>query len=566
MNYLKSHTKPIAWLTLIIAVALSPLFMNHLYGSFDLTFHMARISTLAQNLQAGHFPNGIHNAYLSGLGYGIGFFYGNFFLYPLAGLVSLGLPVYTVIRLFLALIIVSAILSMAYVAQQICHNPRASLLAAGLYGLTNYVLFAVYARGALGESLALIWVPWILLGLYQLIFQAKTKWWLLAFSFSALLVSHIISFMLMLGLALVLTILNLKRLTQDKRWLALLKAAGLALGLTAAFWGPFVQQYAAQAFNDTAYNPKTGWPLIITTGLQALGELNPLSMNSFGYVGPFLILVPLVSLGYHLLFNRRRLTGNPFLTQLFWLAALAALVVVSQSALNLTLKLLPGLRVIQVIWRFNIFIVPILVLISANVLAQLVTHFKAPKVSQRLMGVILLLLVANAAIPLQQTHAFLRDQSKHLTQSQATNWYTVSQGEYLPVNFKKYHDPNTVNQWALSSQQAGVRLISNNPNQTTLATTAKAAGKPITIPKTYYRGYQYKLYQKNQLIKAGPVTLNYDGLGKVTLPPNFKGRIQVTYHSTTLAKIAGAISLLTWLGLGLFTLRRWRQRKPSHSA
>ncbi|GAF38414.1 hypothetical protein JCM14202_222 [Agrilactobacillus composti DSM 18527 = JCM 14202] len=306
--------------------------------------------------------------------------------------------------------------------------------------------------------------------------------------------------------------------------------------------------------------------MIITTGLQALGELNPWGVNSFGYVGPLLILIPLVSLGYHLLFNRRHLTGNPFLTQLFWLAALAALIVVSQSALNLTLKLLPGLRVIQVIWRFNIFIVPILVLISANSLAQLLARFQAPKLSQRLMGVILILLVANAAILLQQTHAFLRDQSKHLTQSQATNWYTVSQGEYLPVNFKKYYDPNTVNQWTLSSRQAGVRLISNNPNQTTLTTTAAAAGRPITIPKTYYLGYRYKLYQKNQLIKAGSVTLNYDGLGKVTLPPNFRGRIQITYHITTLAKIAGGISLLTWLGLLVVSLKRWHQRRPAHSA
>lgn len=63
--------------TLIISLIL--LMQQTWATGYDPKFHIARLQTLAHNLQAGHFPNPIGFEYLHTLGYGVGFFYSNFF-------------------------------------------------------------------------------------------------------------------------------------------------------------------------------------------------------------------------------------------------------------------------------------------------------------------------------------------------------------------------------------------------------------------------------------------------------------------------------------------------------
>ncbi|MFT9039260.1 hypothetical protein [Schleiferilactobacillus harbinensis] len=85
--------------------AILPIWLNGIRGGYDPNFHMGRIMALADGIRAGHFPNPIGYRYLQGMGYGIGFFYGNFWLYPAAFFVVQGAAVGQVYTVLLCVLV-----------------------------------------------------------------------------------------------------------------------------------------------------------------------------------------------------------------------------------------------------------------------------------------------------------------------------------------------------------------------------------------------------------------------------------------------------------------------------
>ncbi|MFR6375426.1 MAG: hypothetical protein ACLUN5_02550 [Oscillospiraceae bacterium] len=149
------------------AFACMPLLWRGVYDGHDLLFHLNRIEGIASGLRNGQFPVRIHSSTLLGYGYAAPEFYPELFLYFPAALRNLGVSLSASVRVFEACINLATALVCYPCVRSLMRSRRAAVGASVLYTLCIYRLVNLYTRATLGESLAMIFFPIVLLGLYE---------------------------------------------------------------------------------------------------------------------------------------------------------------------------------------------------------------------------------------------------------------------------------------------------------------------------------------------------------------------------------------------------------------
>ncbi|MCR4923096.1 MAG: hypothetical protein K5931_03725 [Lachnospiraceae bacterium] len=212
-------------IALLAGIILSslPMFRDYLVYGHDLMGQLKRIEGLKDGLMEGHiipvvYPN-VNN------GYGeMGFCYPYLFLYIPALLrcasVSMPLAYGTFIFLINAatgIIMYSCVFSMT-------GKRRASAIAAFVYLLNPYRLTDIYVRAALGESLAMTFLPLVVCGIYHILFGDKRKYYLMSLGLLCIFSSHILTTGLAGIFLIIILILNIKMLFEERRFIELIKA------------------------------------------------------------------------------------------------------------------------------------------------------------------------------------------------------------------------------------------------------------------------------------------------------------------------------------------------------
>ena len=259
----------------------------------DLPFHIARIQSIAQGLQSGVMPVRLYACQAHGFGYPCGVCYPDLFLYVPGALVAAGLHPWVAYVVFVFLInLVTAIVAY-YAFATVFQSWRHGLVCATLWTLAPYRLCDVLLRAAVGEYLALVFAPLIVLGLWRVFLDDSTPegagWKTLAIGASGIVYSHILSVVMFLPVSL-LAMVPLARHRKKDGWvLAIGKAAVLTLLLCAAFLVPFFDYYlhhdlGVKYFGNSAYEhslypgqflipfqPFSGWSNSLDQGI--LGEM-----------------------------------------------------------------------------------------------------------------------------------------------------------------------------------------------------------------------------------------------------------------------------------------------------
>ncbi len=241
-------------LTLLVAAGMLPLLMPGIPKGHDLNFHLNRLAALAAGLKAGHFPVWINFSALDGFGYGTGLFYPDLYLYFPASLASLGLPTLTAYKLLLFAWALFTAWSMFHVAKRISGDAFAAFCAALLYSISSFYAVDVFTRAALGEVLAFPFLPWIMLGLWEIIYSKPENFYPLTLGFAGLYYAHQISFVLAGIIAFLWCLLNVRRFLREPRrifYLAAAAAFGGVLVLAAA--APMLEQLRSIKFNLTGH-------------------------------------------------------------------------------------------------------------------------------------------------------------------------------------------------------------------------------------------------------------------------------------------------------------------------
>lgn len=280
-----------------------PYFASYLQSADDLSFHLARIEGIKDGLLCGQFPVRIDPSSCSGYGYPTGIFYGNLFLYFPAVLRLCGVSAVTAYKTMCLGVNIATALIAYYSIKGISKSRYAGFIGAVIYTLSTWRIICMVSRAAVGESLSMMILPLVILGVYQILYGDKNKWYILAIGFTGLIQTHVINTLIAGLMTAFIVLCSVRELCQERRWLKLLKAAGLTVLLNMWFIVPFITAYTgvdmnlqhslsagnfqqgaiipAELFN--VFNNKFGVSNILSTGIMgdmslSLGILPTLGM------------------------------------------------------------------------------------------------------------------------------------------------------------------------------------------------------------------------------------------------------------------------------------------------
>lgn len=226
----------------VALLATAPMMQTYLYNGDDLCYHLARLEGLKDGILDGQIPVNIQPDGMKGNGY-LNAMYPYLFLYIGAFLricrVSLALSYKTLI--FLANL-GSAVSAYAAV-KSVCRSRRSVILAVVLYTLMPYRFTNIFSRGDLGETLALVFWPLVIAGLYHVILGERKYWYYLVIGFSGVLQSHILSAAFVAAFSVLTALLWCVRIVKEKRYLEIAKAAGMTILLNLWYLAPFLYYY-----------------------------------------------------------------------------------------------------------------------------------------------------------------------------------------------------------------------------------------------------------------------------------------------------------------------------------
>ena len=244
------RTRDFAAAAIALLVVSSPFMQDMHMIHHDTVFHGTRMMNLADALSGGQIPARVGGFSYNGFGAATSVFYPDLMLYPGAFLLLGGTSLaYAMNVTYMAINALSAV-TMALCASRIFGKETASS-AAVLYLCAPYRIVNLLPRDALGEALAMAMLPLFVLGLWEVIFGDKDRWMLLGVSAWLVLMTHILSTAICAVLAASIGALYLPKIIREKRMLSIIKAAGMAVLLSAFFLIPMME-YSAQGIGAQA--------------------------------------------------------------------------------------------------------------------------------------------------------------------------------------------------------------------------------------------------------------------------------------------------------------------------
>ena len=207
----------------------NPIFTGFMRYGIDIGFHLTRIEGLKIELLRGQLPVKMQTIWCYGYGYPVSLYYGDLFLVIPAFLRIVGFSVQMSYHVLLFLINFATIAIAYWSCHQVCRNRVISYVCAMLYALMPYRLSNMYQRSALGETIAMTFLPLIAFGIlaaltYEIESEKYKKLWIpLVLGFTGIIQSHILTCVLVAYVIIFVCILQIKKVFQKDRFFVLAK-------------------------------------------------------------------------------------------------------------------------------------------------------------------------------------------------------------------------------------------------------------------------------------------------------------------------------------------------------
>lgn len=229
-------------LIIIIGIILS-LNLNQIQirDTHDGSLHMLRLIGTKDTIEIKQFPPLINQNYCNGLGYSMNLFYPPFVTYmPL--LIKLFVPTYALaLKIFGAFCIIFSGITMYKFSYQISKNRMISLFSALFYLIAPYKLANVYKRFAIGEFTAMVFIPLVFLGTYNLFKEDGKKHYFIAIGAIGLMLSHTVTTLYTALFCIFFALFNFNKLKNKEIIKKCLINIIFILAVSILFWMPLLE-------------------------------------------------------------------------------------------------------------------------------------------------------------------------------------------------------------------------------------------------------------------------------------------------------------------------------------
>lgn len=577
--WIREHIYVILGMLAVFGINSLILMMNQILQGHDIAFHLARIAGLAEGMSTGEFPVRIQPEWCNGYGYPVSVFYGDLLLYFPAFLYFLGVPIVHAYKAYLLLIQVGTMGVAYYCYKRLSGDRYIGLFCMILSCLSISRILNEYTRAAVGEYSAFMFVPFVILGMKEILCPdenvqtGKNKSWLfLGIGMAGILYTHTISFEMTCIFLGITVLLQIKKILLPEKLWSLSKAALLAMGLSAGFLIPFLD-YAGQGLKvfkqKTRYIQKYGLSLYELfsfptegTGVAKVldGELQGRFPISLGIGVTLVILLEMIALARLTWEKKER-------RRLLFVSGLASLCVWMTTIYFPWDKLteIPGLKSvvtsIQFPWRFFSLGIPLLTYMAG----LLLTKLKACISAEWMKCILLCLCLVTALQGMYVVDLVMRSDSQNLfflcdgSQILRSD-ISLSGGEYLlnDVDILK-----TRTDQEITGSHVSITDIKKKGNRIWVTVTA-SSNAYLDFPLfayDHYRCMDVETGRELSIVEAGEEN-NFKI--RVELPADYQGTLCVFFKEPWYWRGAEVLSLCTFtalIGYSYCICRKIRRRQ-----
>ena len=524
----------------------------------DMFFHLTRIKGLAESLRAGYFPVRDQLYWLHNYGYGVGFYYPDVFLYFPAVMVLLGFELMTAYKVFLVVCSFFSVTSIWFAAFRISKSRPAAYTAAVLMGFSAYRLSNIFYRGAVGETQAAVFLPLIVLGLYEIFNRDPDRWLYFAAGFLGLLCCHMISLTIAAALTALFLLTQVKRILTDRRiLLSLVKSVLFVIGIGAFFWIPMLEQIATnpglqinQLIDSGARLNVTNYAFPVQNLFSRFKTWNFAWQADCIYPGWPLLLVPVFGI---MVWKRR---DHTIKTADFMLVFSLLMLWMCTRAFPWTLKIfLPFVTRIQFAYR---------ILLAAGILLSLSGGIYLAELSKGrgfpvCLAVFALFCFFTTAYPVLQETVLHRTVDKSLFVMQDNR---VSGAEYLPKGLDNDFPIKNADTVFIPDGETLLNITAHDRQKLSFSFSYELpeniGNVNISVPLIYYTGFQTMITAEDGSVIRPETAWDDRGLVSISSSGITRGTVSVSYHKTTAQIISECISILSLL-TAVFYLKKHRQ-------
>lgn len=536
-------------LTIFICYPLYNDFLN--YGP-DLNFHLMRIEGIKDGILDGQFPVNLYPNNLKGHGY-LGSLYPSLFLYVPAVLRICGVSMVTSYKFLIVLLQISTMVTSYFCVKKISNSNWAALAGMALYTLAPYRLINVYMRTALGEALAMVFLPIVIVSLYEMIFGDKRKWFLLVIGLTGVAQSHVLSILFAGLLCIGVCITYLKKIIVEKRISIFVKALVNVVGINMGLLIPFLfysrSHLKLSTLNMFGFSEMSVFPSELFMQVATMKDAEVVRSGIGSKMIPMLgasFVVGIVLTVVFLLINHTVQGENlSFLKVLFGIQILflfGALTWCPWETLQKISLIDMVVTKIQFPWRF----LSIVTLIGSILIPMVLLRYnKFYKYKNLIMIVLLLASVYESCLIMDTTL------TQEITYTKLSGDISdATQVEYAPE--KMNTDNLTLSSSpVLENEEGTVSDYVKNGTHVSLTVENITKESSVEIPCTYYKGYHAS-------IGANELELIESENGKIqVIIPAIEGKkeIKITYIQPKIFYISYLISILSSILFYVFMKR-----------
>ena len=512
---------------LILGVAVlfagAPAMQETLHVGDDIQYHLCRILNVADAWRCGQFPARLGAYIYDGYGAPTSIFYPDYFLYPFAWMSLCGASLAYVGNVMLISLNIGAAAGMYAAAKRMFGDREAAGASAALYVLAAYRLTDVYARFAIGEATAMIFLPLFIASLWDCVAGDRTRWKALSLSAAAIFFSHMLTTLLCAGMALLLCLICARRIIREKRLMNLLKAAGLCVLLSLFHLAPLLM-YSAEGLGASDLMRDVSYSVLKPADLLGAGG------RFSAQIGLPMVLGAAAAIYAVCKQEKRGIREQAVLTMIIGGAAAAAAstsffpwsyaVVLTRGAVNY----------IQFPWRLLALTAALFALAAAYPMAKL------PK--NRAYAALLVLAFAVSAVQ-AQIGIYIEEDGMPCGVTVTPHLTNV---EYLipdsyPLRTGRQDHP--------ASEGVTVTNYAKQGSDVT-ADVETEQGGTLLLPLFGYDGYRAEV--DGQKVEAG-LNKEQNNRLEIRLPAGTRGRLHVWFAGKTWWRATDAVSLLAWAAL-----------------